>query len=222
MSRKSEIAIEYCYRLKDRYPEGSVFCIPADTRLKFDQAFYEIAEMLGLKKWDDPGVDISRLVVDRLTRNTAGSFVMVLDNADDLDIFTSPKDTIGLELTRLIPKSSHGQIIITTRDNHVGQVLTNWRSPISVDLMCPLDAQLLLVSSISGSEDAGEKEVLEVLRILDFLPLAITQATAYINRNNISLRQYLIDLAESEFSLQILLNENHFDSRGGFDSAVQT
>ncbi len=65
----------------------------------------------------------------------------------------------------------------------------------------------------------------ELIKSLDYLPLAITQAAAYITEVCISLGEYLSMLQESDDQLEELLNESLSDDRRGHqeeNSPIQT
>src|SRR5436190_18408704 len=85
--RKSQIAIEYCYRFQYQHPESHVFWIHASTVSRMDQAYKNIARRLCLPGWNDPKIDIFQLVSEWLSDDAHGPWLLVLDNADDMEIF---------------------------------------------------------------------------------------------------------------------------------------
>jgi hypothetical protein len=107
--------------------------------------------------------------------------------------------------------------LITTRGAHVGLVIID-RQPIAIAPLSSADAAVLLRASLLSDDNPDNKIVQTILGILDNLPLAITQASVYIKRNNISAAQYLEDLTESDAGLQALLSEDQFDRRRGIGS----
>lgn len=50
--RKSQIAIEYCYRFEDEHPTNNVFWVYTNSVLRFNQAYRGIARKLDLPEWD--------------------------------------------------------------------------------------------------------------------------------------------------------------------------
>src|SRR5277367_5890035 len=122
-NRKSQVAIEYCYRFRDRHPESHVFWIHASTLYRVDQAYKDIAKWLCLPGWNDPNVDKLQLVSEWLSDDAQGPWLLVLDNADDMETFFGPKSnqsSAGSErttpLVNYLPRSSNGSTLITTRD----------------------------------------------------------------------------------------------------------
>jgi len=217
--RKSEIAIEYCYRFQDQHPNGSLFWVPADSLDKFEQAYTIIARKLNIPRVNDSKFNVLREVKEYLTEAEIEPWLMVLDNADDLDmLITNPVGSNqSAPLAAFLPRSASGKIVLTTRDAYVGLAMTN-RDPIFVYPLYPQDAAELLRKSIPENDNPEEKVVQQILFILENLPLAITQAAAYIKRNKISTAQYLEELTESDAGLQALLSDDQFDSRRGLDS----
>ena len=218
LHRKSEIAIEYCYQFHERNPQSSVFWVATDTLSKFEQAYANIARKLSLPLWEDPKTDHLPLVANYLADKIQHPWIMVLDNADDLHMLIKPVgETCSSALASFVPRSSLGQIIITTRDAHVGQVMTQGKVPIEVHSLSIEDANYLFRSNLLYEPEPNEKVLQQIVSILDCLPLAITQATAYINWNKISVEQYLAELSESDAALQALLSEDQYDMRRGWD-----
>ena len=59
---KSQIALEYCYRQKQRYPDSSIFWIHASTVARFEEAYKRIASEFEIPGRDDPKTDVLQLV----------------------------------------------------------------------------------------------------------------------------------------------------------------
>src|SRR6266536_2054732 len=86
-SRKSQIVIEYAYRFFNSNPQGHVFWIYAANAARFDQAYKDIARRMKLPYIDDPDVDVCEYVSDWLDTKDSGQWLVVLDNADNPDLF---------------------------------------------------------------------------------------------------------------------------------------
>ena len=81
--RKSQLAIEYAYRVRAKSPQTWVFWVHASTRARFDEGYKMIADALKLRGRDDPKTDILQLVAGWLRDEANGRWFMILDNADD-------------------------------------------------------------------------------------------------------------------------------------------
>lgn len=56
------------------------------SRARFERGYQEIARTIELPNFDDPKTDTLQLVRDWLSDDLNGSWLMVLDNADDAEI----------------------------------------------------------------------------------------------------------------------------------------
>ena len=223
-TRKSQIAIEHCYRFQESYPTSNVFWIHCSKAERIEQEYKEIARKLELPGWDDPKVNIGQMILDRLSDPKHGIWLMVLDNADDDDdtFFSSNLGLGGSQsqpLARYLPQSGPGFIVITTRDKRVGRRLANSEEPIMVDNFELKDALCLLQSKIGDYGSSMEEEARELFETVQFLPLAISQAAAFINENEISLATYVEMLRANESELTNLMNQGVPDHRRDLESS---
>ncbi|MCJ1438287.1 hypothetical protein MMC27_007675 [Xylographa pallens] len=221
---KSQIAIEYCYLYKETHPSAHVFWIYAGNATRFEQTYQEIARRLSLPDWDDPKVDTLQLVCEWLSDDHSGEWLMVVDNADSAATFytsktllNSQKDKSTKPLARYLPQSSLGSMIITTRDKRVGEQLAGRDKPIEVLPMIASDAEALLRSSLSQHEWSSTYAT-RLLEELAYLPLAITQAAAFISENCLDISEYLELLCTGDSELKELLSEHLEDPRRDYDT----
>ena len=157
---------------------------------------------------------------------------MVLDNADDLDSFfvkptsTAPDNECILPLSDYLPRSSGGFMLITTRDERLGKRLAGMHASIVMNQMSPQEAQDLLEKWQMDPFGSLENDPsMRLLEALGYIPLAITQAAAFISENHISLTQYLEMFHKSDSEVQDLLNEDLGDRRRdaqGHNSIIKT
>ena len=163
----------------------------------------------------EPGTDIVQLVSLHLQRGFAKRWLLVLDNADDVDLLTKGKNA----LAKCTLAYRNGSIIITTKDRHVAQILTGRaHGTIIIERLSSKDALTLFRAKLPGHAKLDDAVELQILEILEYLPLGIIQAAAYIDSSNISLWEYLIELTENEAGLLKILDEEHVHHRRGLDS----
>lgn len=145
-------------------------------------------------------------------------WLMVIDNADDMDIFFPnqlKQDTSGEgsqtraalasgNLARYIPDCNHGSVLITTRDKKAGVRLSQGLSPIEIDKMTD-DEAYHLVQRIMTTQQISIDETVRLLSKLEHLPLALAQAASFIQENDISIDDYvqLLDESDSAFIDQL-------------------
>ncbi|ERF73050.1 hypothetical protein EPUS_08614 [Endocarpon pusillum Z07020] len=222
---KSQIAIEYCYRFRAQNPSGSVFWVHANNASRFQNAYKNIASKLGLPGWDDPKTNSLKLVSEWLSDEDHGPWLMILDNADDSETFFGTRsDGLSLEaehpapLVSYLPRNSKGSIIITTRDARVGERLSEREKSITVLPLVVQEAEHLLRSKLQQDAEWSEPDAAELLKLLGCLPLAITQAAAFISENMITVAKYTDILQASDSELTDLLSEDLQDPRRDLDA----
>jgi hypothetical protein len=170
---KSQIAIEYCYRFKAKSPNSSVFWIHANTAARFGQAYDAIAKNLNLPGCEDLEANILQRVCECLSDEDHGAWLMVLDDADDIETFfgTDPHtSSLGAKQTpsllSYLPRSSKGSIIITTRDARIGESLADREKSIVVLPPVAEEAERLLRSKLPQDHEGGEMDMAGLLDTL--------------------------------------------------------
>jgi tetratricopeptide (TPR) repeat protein len=174
----------------EQSPGTSVFWVYASNAARFEEAYKRIALECQVPGRDDPKPDLMQLVRNWLESRYECRWLMVIDNVDEASVFFKEKNSFGKSLSEYVPQSSKGSILYTTRDRDVGVDLTpDDRDPIIVPSMNFEEARTLLGEKISC--ESTEAEQLELLEGLDYLPLAITQAAAFIAKRRQTMAQYL-------------------------------
>jgi hypothetical protein len=108
----------------------------------------------------------------------------VLDNADDIDMLFETQRFVDSLL-----RSSNGTIIITTSNKGVEQKLID-REVTMVEPFSPEDAEQLFRSKLTREDNSDTTTVQILLNEVGFIPLAITQAAAFISENTITVAEY--------------------------------
>ena len=98
----------------------------ASTRARFEEAYQGIADRLQLPGRQDANVDVLRLVSNWLCDEANGSWLMVVDNADNGEVFypkpAEQNEDASATLVRLeayLPKTRNGSLLITSRNKEV-------------------------------------------------------------------------------------------------------
>ncbi|KAI1753536.1 P-loop containing nucleoside triphosphate hydrolase protein [Xylaria castorea] len=203
-SGKTQVALAYAYsRCRDL--TCSVFWVDADTKASFTKDYQLIARKLGLATTLN-GEDLLRAVRERIEE--IPNWVLVLDNADDLTLFgviqskhPSPSAS-RLNLNTFIPRGPIGTILWTSRDRQIAGSLVNAGRAIHILQMTFNEAETLLntVKNEKTKEDEHEA-VIELLAELDHLPLAISQAAAYMRRTSTSVEDYLLEIQRNKLRI---------------------
>lgn len=209
--RKSQIALEYAYRERGQSANTSVFWIHAGNAARFVESYKRIASECQIPGRDDPNADVLQLVRDWLEAKYECRWLMIVDNVDDRNMFFETFAYAGKALREYIPQSSKGSIIYTTRNRDIGMDLALDRVPITVPSMDPQEAQALLGQRIRA--ESTETEQLELLGELVYLPLAISQAAAFMAKRCKSVAEY-IKLYRGSESTRIRLLGQRFNYHG--------
>ncbi|KAI3326449.1 kinesin light chain 1 [Xylariaceae sp. AK1471] len=205
---KTQVALEAAYRVRDRYPDCSVFWVPVVDLTSFENAYREIGQLLQLSGINDNKADVKMLVKTGLSHKSAGSWLLIIDNADDIDaLFTDAN------LADCLPFSREGSILFTSRNHKVtvGLDISQGNS-IAVPKMDSAEATKLLRTGLNKSQISDTESTKCLLNFLTNLPLAIKQASAFIASNtNITVSLYLEFCKSSNADLIDLLSRQFED-----------
>ena len=114
-----------------------------------------------------------------------------------------------------LPHCADSSTIITTRDKRVAYRLSHQEETIVVGPMTMQDADDLLHARLTAENlhPRHAEDHKQLLKVLDHLPLAITQAAAFITENSIKVSEYLEILKVNQAEVEDLLSEELGDHR---------
>jgi nucleoside phosphorylase/tetratricopeptide (TPR) repeat protein len=205
---KTQVALELAYRIRDRDKECSIFWLACTSYGVIEQMYLNMAQALGLH--DVNPAEVKEQVKRYLSSEEAGKWLLIFDNADDMDMWLS-EDGAGPALKDFLPQSEQGRILFTTRNRKLAVELTSSNIIPIPDVDEDTALQILERSLVDKSLLQDHLTAVAVLEKLDFLPLAITQASAYINKNCLNLSTYFALLQEQEPEVVELLSEDFKD-----------
>ncbi|KAF2195361.1 hypothetical protein K469DRAFT_545893, partial [Zopfia rhizophila CBS 207.26] len=219
---KSQLAIQYAHRVRDATPPTYVFWVHASTRARFEEAYRGLADRLELPRRLDPKADVLRLVSNWLCDEINGQWTMVVDNVDDVETFFLSRrreqdgtvESSPASLAAYLPQSRNGSILITSRSRDAAARLAggyhNIREVLAMDKSQGLQLLRNKLPAVSHEEGAA----VDLLRTLDCMPLAITQAAAYINRRaRMTIAGYVDEFRANDKRRESLLNQDVGDLR---------
>ncbi|KAF1984075.1 kinesin light chain [Aulographum hederae CBS 113979] len=213
---KTQIALSFAYFIKDKFPEYSIFWLPALSLETFEQACEEIGKRLGIDQPRESSEDIKELVQQRLSAETTGKWLLIVDNADDMELLRGARRTKGLD--EYLPYSDNGLVVFTTRSNDVAEYLVR-SDVVEVGKMEKYEAVAFL--SLLVRKDLIQEKVItsKLLEELDYLPLAMTQAAAYMNMKRVSSSEYLRLLKNTEQDMVNIMSTELYDNTRYKESA---
>ena len=113
---KTQVALQFAYSIKASKQEYSIFWVAALSEASFEKAYAELAHKLSIKKSKEDE-DIKDLVHYHLSSEKAGKWLLIVDNADDMEVVIGSNEKHGIY--RYLPKSENGRVVFTTRSREV-------------------------------------------------------------------------------------------------------
>ena len=160
-----------------------------------EQGYRDIAEQARIPGRKDPTGNIFQLVSNWLRTETKEKWALVLDNADDIELLknhgisqetqaNSSSDVLTQPLSAYLPQSENGSILVTTRDKSVALYLVEENEIVEIEPMNDSNALELLEKKLGKQlgENIDKNDAVELVKELEYMPLAIIQAAAYIRQ----------------------------------------
>jgi hypothetical protein len=149
---------------------------------------------------------------------------MIVDNADDLDVFfhlngsqtSRDQNTVQVarSLSDFLPQSPNGSILVTSRSRNLAYRLVG--TDLDIIKVKPMDQEhALALLHKKLPESLNTTDSAELVQALDYMPLAITQAAAYICQRapRITVSEYLHNLRGNDKDRANLLKKDVGDTR---------
>lgn len=179
---KTQIALSFARIVEEKHSDISIFWITAMSMATINKSFADIAQRLELQPGPNSNEDIKELVKRHFQHGLMSRWMLVVDNVDDLDLVD--------ELLEVLPSHDSSITFFTSRSSEVVQALFESDAleimKLGVDQAVELMGRLMLNKKLVNDSAMGE-----LLQDLDYFPLALTQAAAYMNRNKTTPTTYL-------------------------------
>ncbi|PGH04950.1 hypothetical protein GX51_03249 [Blastomyces parvus] len=206
---KTQIALEVAFQVRDRNSDYSIFWIASTSAEAAQQGFMSVSESCGLR--DVTPTNVKSRVKDYLNSQKSRPWLLIFDNADEMNMWTGTGDSSSPALKSFVPQSENGFVLFTTRNHQLATKLVR-TDVIRIHEMDEETASELLRTSLVFKELADdEKSSVLLLRELSCLPLAILQAANYINETDMSVSTYLSILRSQEADMVELLSQDFED-----------
>ncbi len=170
---KTQLALEYAHRFMADY--DLVWWVPSERAEETSGALAELARKMGLKVSENVA-EAAEAALEELRRDTTPHWLLIFDNADD------PK-----QLEPYLPTGS-GHVLITSRN----QAWTHSAEPLEVDVFTRDESVGHLLRHVPDLDMADAKRVADAL---GHLPLAVEQASAWLEQTGMPARVYVEQLA---------------------------
>ncbi|MDP3105470.1 MAG: tetratricopeptide repeat protein [Candidatus Methanoperedens sp.] len=174
---KTQTAVEYAYQYRNEY--DAVLWVKANSREALISDYASLAHVLDLPEKDAKEQNLIAAAVRRWLENNSG-WLLVFDNADEPGL-----------LEEYIPTDHKGHILLTSRAQLFDKL--GIPKPVELPKMPPDEAKEFLLKR-TGRSDLSQEEneaILKIAEELDYLPLALEQAGAYIKELKSGFSNYL-------------------------------
>jgi hypothetical protein len=131
VASKTQLAIMYCHRLRERSPEYWIFWLHASRSTRLETSVREMAEFLKLSGRDEPKVNILQLFGNWLRCSTS-QWLLVLDNADFENVLFNPTIAGNNATPGQVSKRPIGYLLCPhARSDHTHNTLPESRLAVS-------------------------------------------------------------------------------------------
>jgi tetratricopeptide (TPR) repeat protein len=197
---KTQLTLQYIFRNASKYK--FVWWFNAEDKYTLDSGYLDFAEKAGIYISDDDKKNnrVTQKVIEWLQHTRNSGWLLVYDNAEDSET-----------LNTYIPKAG-GHVIITSRNS-------GWEGMsevMKVDVFKRVESKRY-IEKITGIKDKEMQN--KLAEELGDLPLALTQASAYIKETGISIDEYLELYKKQRLELQ---EEEHAPKEEKYKYTVQT
>ncbi|PUU74855.1 P-loop containing nucleoside triphosphate hydrolase protein [Tuber borchii] len=220
-SGKTQIALEYVHQRASE-SNWNIFWVQGSEVSKFSEGFRDIAQHvripLASAKKDENGFLLS--VRRWFEGPNSGSWILVIDNADNEDDFVSNDSPIA----KFIPQGISGTLIFTTRSRLVAS--RQGCRMIEVGKMGEEEALELFSNrfdSWGSLKDEEKKHVVAILGLVYHLPLAIVGSAVFMTETETPPSTYRTIFQENETRMKDLLSQPFCDiQREAAESILST
>ena len=221
---KSQIVIQYAHEIRAQSRKTSIFWVHGGSKARFAEGYRGIADRAQLFNSNSDEQDVLAMARGWLDNEANGEWLMIVDNADDAKVFFGAEG--GPDMAQFLPKTGRGSIIFTSRSMDTAEKLVGGDNIYKVPTMLPTQALDLLRNGLGEIHPDEEAPSLELVHELGLIPLAISQAAAYIRRRKprISVLSYLNEIRQNDGRARMLLNEavDHRRDPSASNSLVST
>ncbi|KAM5371215.1 hypothetical protein ACJZ2D_008135 [Fusarium nematophilum] len=213
---KTQIALEWAFDMHQKHPGLSVFWVYGGQTARFTEGYASLARACEIPNCGSSNPRMLSKVKSWLEEQTKCPWLMIIDSADDIGVFfeKTPNEPYRDNMAQYIPSSPNGAVLFTTRTKEA-----------AVDL-APPGRYLFHVAEPSNEEcvelmqrrlppgDYPVKDLAALSEHLGRLPLALSQATAYLQKKSLSVSEYLEKLRERSDEANAKLLEAEFSEPG--------
>lgn len=195
----TQVANAFAHWVKSSRPDYSIIWLPAISRASFARAYIDVATILRVNMKTGSAL-LNKIrnrngalikVRDYITNDKNNPYIIILDDAHDPSLVCG--STMTDPLSHYLPTAAHVQILITSRSFSVAKSLAE--EHIKVNALTAeqalVMARCLLVQKgthLMGPDDTAMRSLIHELQ---FLPLAVSQAVAFMEHADMTAAEYV-------------------------------
>jgi len=173
---KSQLALEYAYKNEKDFK--IIGWLRAENRDSLEIDYINLASSLNILNTE---INKEELIITIKTElENRADWLLIFDNAIPKNEFND------LDINNYIPQTKAGCVLVTSRNK-------NWQNPakvIEVEVFTPEESKEYIINSLK-LDDKNSQKAYELAEELGRLPLALSQACAYIRSTRITISRYL-------------------------------
>ena len=198
---KSELVRRYCQEFGVTFYKNNTIWINAKSAASIASAFNNVAELIKLDVKDQNGQFLDlKVVITKVFRFFAGTNVLfVFDNVVD------EADVSPYLLLYVHPGVQKPYVIITSQNVQWGQRYITQ----NIKVFKPVVAEAFVNQTLKNRNSLNSENNEKLCELVEYLPLALQQTVAYIQKTGITVDNYLKEFKSHK---QLLLSEGHNDT----------
>lgn len=115
-------------------------------------------------------------------------------------------------MVQFLPRSPKGLTLLTTRNRRVAQRFVDSYPIIHIHSLTPADGESLLRQKLGTAIGTFKEETTKLLELLEYLPLAISQAAAYMKEEDKDIPHYL-ELFDRYSQSRCVMENDYYEAR---------
>ncbi|KAK6360146.1 hypothetical protein TWF730_006299 [Orbilia blumenaviensis] len=188
---KTQFLLNFAYRSKLAF---NVFWAYGSSSKLFEDGYVQIAAGVGLPTENLEPEAVCLKLKNWLDSEISGNWILLVDAADSFE------EAVMATFQTYLP-NNRGSVIFTSRNRNIVGKLVHRNHCLYLDSRMALDETLSMFRPGPDTDTSDTDSVIALLEELEFLPLAIAQAAAYMHQTGIQVAEYLHRLRQHEFKL---------------------
>ncbi|KAL1994503.1 hypothetical protein VTN49DRAFT_1973 [Thermomyces lanuginosus] len=191
---KTQIALELASRIRQIHPNCSVFWASGMDAISFGNSYKNIDRSVDIRGPIGDKATVEDIVKENLSLEDTRRWLLIVDNADNPEFST--------KVAHHLPSNHQGSVLVISRDRDlVARLHVPKLNILSVEGMSEDESFKLLKTLLKERHMCNRDDTATFLEVLEYLPLAIRLASAYIAKKKITTTKYLEHWRSSDIQM---------------------